>query len=74
MANATLRLGEAGAACPFAPFTGRRCRQADEGPASAISRAVFWIGVRQQLSRALDLRCVSIKSKMQLQCQLRAGG
>ncbi|TBF34615.1 hypothetical protein ELG83_05065 [Rhizobium leguminosarum] len=23
------------AACPFAPFTGRRCRQADEGRAAA---------------------------------------
>ncbi|NKK53223.1 hypothetical protein E0H35_29665 [Rhizobium leguminosarum bv. viciae] len=33
---------EEGAACPFAPFTGRRCRQADEGLPSAIS----WAEVR----------------------------
>ncbi|NEH53335.1 hypothetical protein GR210_31660 [Rhizobium leguminosarum] len=27
-----------GAACPFAPFTGRRCRQADEGQPSARTK------------------------------------
>ncbi|NKM09535.1 hypothetical protein GFL85_00475 [Rhizobium laguerreae] len=27
----SVEVGGSGAACPFAPFTGRRCRQADEG-------------------------------------------
>ncbi|TAX08163.1 hypothetical protein ELI07_00885 [Rhizobium leguminosarum] len=37
---------------PFAPFTGRRCRQADEGLASVISgpRCRAACGVTRQLS------------------------
>ncbi|NKK60904.1 hypothetical protein ELH40_07290 [Rhizobium ruizarguesonis] len=38
MPNAASRLGGAGAAYPFSPRAGRRCRQADEGQA-AISWA-----------------------------------
>ncbi|TAY73200.1 hypothetical protein ELH84_04585 [Rhizobium ruizarguesonis] len=49
MANATSRLGEAGAACPFAPQAGRRCRQADEGLVSAISRAKAYLKRREHL-------------------------
>ncbi|NEI39143.1 hypothetical protein GR204_35400 [Rhizobium leguminosarum] len=49
MANATLRLGEAAAACPFAPPAGRRCRQADEGLVSAISRAKACLKRREHL-------------------------
>ena len=29
--SATLKVSEGGDALPFSPFTGRRCRQADEG-------------------------------------------
>ncbi|TAU52068.1 hypothetical protein ELI43_04165 [Rhizobium leguminosarum] len=45
MPNAAWRLREPERHIPFSPHAGRRCRQADEGPVSAISRAEMSPGI-----------------------------